>query len=128
MEIEIDSSIDVLNDLPDHSAKLKKIIQTAKTVMSSFNKNKQIDNVPVTYQILCKCLELTALLSISRNDKDSKLKNYYLLKYVKTPAIGRKLYQDHCTLLHKPYDKIKDYLWKSIDALEKFENKLNESI
>lgn len=46
----------------------------------------------------------------------------YAKKYVKSPALGKKLYLEHYENVHKPFDKLKNRTFKVINILDPFDD------
>lgn len=121
----------ILDTLEDHSGKIKSIMKTVKSVMDKFNKDKKIGhfnvlterNVEVMDHILMNCLNVAAELSMTRKDVKDQLSNHYTLTYVKSPAMGNRLFNKHFNSIIKPYDNLKDYIWKSIFILDEYKSK-----
>lgn len=125
-------NIEFVNELEDHSEKLKVIKRTARSVMNAFEKDRVIrsvrlidrDRLNQMLAQLSRCLQKTALLSNSVTDIEKDLEIYYMENYENSPKLGKKLFYDHCDLLHVPYDKLKNYLWNSINTLEDYKDKM----
>lgn len=123
-----DLNIDVLNGLVDHTNKLNIIHNKAKSIMNEFNKNKDIGNAYLVTEevvdrmdaLLTNCLYKAAHLSRSVNDIELELKEYYEETYSHAPALGKKLFYQQYYQLHKPYDKVKNYIWKQLFLLEDY--------
>ena len=116
----------IIDELPDHTTKLKEIKNVSDRAIKKYHREKNIGGHPMTLRdlenimyILDNCLRVVAELSLTRNDIRDELKDYYTTYYAKTPALGRKLWINHYFQLHKPYDKVKNSIWKSIFFLKK---------
>jgi len=51
-------------------------------------------------------------------DLRTTMEEAYSKKYIKTPALGKELYLKHYESLHKPYDKIKNKVFKLIEIID----------
>jgi hypothetical protein len=116
----------IIDTLPDHTDQLNKITKVGKNVMKKFDLDKRSypplteKSVETMDYILHKCLRKTADLSMSINEIETKLKDHYTCTYTKSPELGKKLFLDHYFSLHKPYDKVKNMLWKAIFTITEY--------
>lgn len=119
----------IVDNLQDHSIQLKEIKRVAKNIMKKFDREKQFfprptqENIEAMQYVLNKCLRKVADLSMSRGEIQTQLNDHYTKTFINNPALGKKLFLEHYFNLHKPYDKIKDYLWKSIFILKEYHEK-----
>lgn len=112
-------------NLKDHSLQLKEVMRISRGVFNKFNRDKIIgnnkalteENLEAMEYVLQNCLQKVGTLSLSRNELRNELNDHYTKTYIKSPAIGKKLYLDHFYSLHKPYDRVKDSIWNSIHII-----------
>lgn len=120
-----------VDSLENHSDKLKEIMKVSKSIMDKFQKDKSIghkdaltkDHLVKMETILNQLLNKTGDLSLIISDIQNELSDHYSRTYIKTPAIGKKLFLTHFTSLHKPYDKVKDILWKTYFIINNYREK-----
>ena len=121
----------IIDNLDDHSSKLKEIKRVSDNLISKFHRDKQIGhenaltekNIETMEYVLDKCLRKAADLSMSINEVESTLRDHYTTTFVNKPAMGRKLFLKHYFELHKPYDKVKNSIWKSIFIIKDYKEK-----
>lgn len=121
----------ITKDLKNHFSELNDILAVGDRVMNKFNKDKAIGNKnALPYKelekmeaILMNALLLVGKLSSTRHEIQSNLKDYYTKTYSKSPAIGHKLYLKHYFGLLKPYDKVKNKLWKYLFIVQNYKDK-----
>lgn len=116
----------IVDNLQDHSFQLKKIIKIIKNLEKKFDLGKRSyppitkDQINAMELLSQKCLRKVADLSTTRSEIQTKLNDYYTKTYNHSPAMGKKLFLDHYFTLHKPYDDIKDKIWKLIFSLAEY--------
>ena len=121
----------ILDTLQDHKKQLTIILNTSKRVMVKFDRDKVIGhenalterNLEVMDSILKNCLHSIGDYSMTRNLVEKELKDHYTKTYANSPAMGKNLFLKHYAELHKPYDKVKTYIWKSIFAVDEYKEK-----
>ena len=89
--------------------------------MKKFNSNRGSltkRNFEVMNHVLNDSLKLVSNLSLTRKNAELELEMYYKLQFNKTPALGKKLLKKHITEIYKPYDYVKNYIWKCIFMIE----------
>lgn len=111
----------VLDTLEDHTDQLSNIRKVVMRITSNFNDNKDSlseRNLEVMSNVLHDSLESVSDLSIQMVEVSMVLKEYYEKKFIKSPAMGTNLFEKLYRQLHKPYDDLKDLIWKSIFQIE----------
>jgi hypothetical protein len=116
----------IVENLEDHSSQLREITRIINNLEKKFNlakrsypalTEKQVETMEF---VAHKCLRKAADLSMSRGEIQTDLQDHYTTTYIKSPAMGKKLFLDHYFSLHKPYDKVKDKCWKLIMNLAEY--------
>lgn len=116
--------IEKIKTLPDHSEEFEKAKEMLQRVVNDINWHNsvskelskfKVDNmIYIVDGILC----IIADLSMSRFEIRDMLEEAYSKQYVKSPALGKKLFIKEYEELHEPYDKIKN---KCFDLLGKLQ-------
>jgi len=115
----------IVDTLENHSNQLNEILKMNDTITDKFNKHKNINhkdaltekNLETMELVLYKCLHKVGQLAATRDGIQTELNNHYSNNYKNSPAIGKKLYLNHYAALYKPYDKLKDKIWKTLTII-----------
>ncbi len=110
-------------NLPDHSNELLTIeeaLDKIKTKFKTIIKDKSIDNKihDQLYERIIRVLDYTGRLSEPAFAIEKRLEGLYTLKYLKCPAIGKKLWLDHYGSIHHPYNLIKNRCFRMLEELD----------
>lgn len=109
--------------LPDHTAQLQKaeeVINELKTKLSNVKKNKLISNEVHTclFEEIIRILDYVGKLSISAFDIEEEITSMYVLRYKKSPELGKKLCNDHYESIHRPYTLLKNRCFRMLEDLD----------
>jgi len=119
----------ILNTLEDHTDQLKEVKRIVTGLHGKYDKEKRISygmsekTIENMEYILYKCLYKVGELSMSIRVIEQTLKDHYTKTYIKSPAMGRSLFIKHYFKLHKPYDDLKENIWKLIFIIDDYKTK-----
>jgi hypothetical protein len=105
--------------IPDHGEELQKaslVVEETRFVIDKGKINK--NNREYYYRRVVKTLEYIGKLSDSIFNIEDELEVMYIFKYKNFPELGRKIFSDHYSSLHKPYNVLKKKCWKMLDEIE----------
>lgn len=124
-ELEID-----LN-LPDHSKQLIEAEDYTKEIRYELKQctknNKLPDNIYMgMYDKITKTLLYVGTLSMPMFEVEQKIEDTYLETYKHAPELGKKLWIEHYGRIHRPYNILKNRLFRLFDELDELYIKINK--
>lgn len=107
----------ISKSLVNHSDDLAKINDFALKIKKKYEDDLRKEQVTSRKKELYiftieEALGLIGDMSRQAFDTYPLLEQVYAKKYTKSPKLGKKLFLDHYQQLHKPYDQVKNRLWK----------------
>ena len=122
MEDNSSELTDLIDLLPDNERRITQIEHELSKIDQKINKhileetltNKMCEKHK---EKLFKLLFLVGDLSIPISEKKEAIEKEYIKRYRKNPKLGKRLFIDHYYGLHKPYDRIKTNIWKTINKV-----------
>lgn len=70
------------------------------------------------YNKIVWILDKIGQLSMTAFEINNKLEDMYFLKYKHSPALAKKLWQEHYENIHRPYNILKNRCYRMLDALD----------
>lgn len=114
------------NSLVVDNNKIKNINEITEIVLNKFKRDKNYLNglshrdIEIMYDVLSKCLVSLSELTIILDEFKGHIKDQYTIKYHKNSDMGRRLFYKHYFEIHKPYDKLKSKIWKTMSDLDEY--------
>jgi hypothetical protein len=110
-------------ELPDHSVELEKADEIIKNLKDKFRNiqiKKTIDGQTHTllFEEIIRVLDYVGRLSEAVFKVETQIEETYTLHYQKSPALGKKLCNDHYENLHYPYTILKNRCFKLLEDLD----------
>lgn len=117
----IDTNIDC--KLPDHAIELEKAEEYIKELQEIFKKrikNEKINDemYAILFEKIIRGLEYMGSLSLPLFNIQDQIEETFDITYKHAPELGRKLKWKKIEIIHKPYDILKNRLFKLLDELE----------
>lgn len=114
---------DITSKLEDHSEELKRINDIWLRIKTKFEedvkKNALTPRRKEIYTLIVEeALGLVGDWSMQMFDTFEQLEQAYAKQYVNSPKLGQKLFLERYEKLHKPYDQVKNRLWKLLFAIK----------
>ena len=111
--------VDLLPNNEKHILRIESELYSMNTKIRQAEMNHELGErfIKEKKERLFKLLMEVGNLSQPAFDLRDKLENIYITKYKATPKLGKKLFLEHYSKIHKPYDKLKNSIWKSINLL-----------
>lgn len=111
-------------NLPDHTTQLLKadeVIMKLKNKVMNVHKNKTItgDVHTLLYEEIVRILDYVGRLSMSAFAIEEDINVLYTIRYKTSPQLGKKLCNDHYTLIHRPYTLLKNRCFRMLEELDK---------
>lgn len=112
-----------LKDIDDKIEKLKTRFLLIKT-----NKEELTDDQYLTmYKLLFRILDKLGTLSTPAFNMENEIEDVYKTNYKHAPDLCNALYQECCSKIHKPYDRLKNHAHDLIDNIEEYYIKTNHT-
>lgn len=95
-------------------------IAALRAEISSMIKNNTIDDVlhDKYFEEVAKVLMLVGILSQPAFEVFDDLEEMYKMKYLQAPQLGKKLWLDHYTAIHRPYTILKNRCHTLLEELD----------
>jgi hypothetical protein len=109
--------------LPTHANELSNAEDHLKKLRIRFLKvkNKKLINGKIHTEIfeeIIRVLDYLGGLSKPAFRIETELEEMYFRQYRNSPALAKKLWLDHYTLIHRPYTKLKNRAFRMLDELD----------
>lgn len=109
--------------LPDYSNELlsaAQAIEKIKEIVENLNLSKTITDKSheVMFERIIKVLDYVGRLSQPSFEIEDKLEELYVMNYPHSPALAKKLWQDHYEKIHHPFDLLKNRCFRLIEELD----------
>lgn len=108
--------------LPDHQNELSDAesnIGELKSKVHSYEFKSFTDDIFLSlYEEVISNLDYVGRLSSHLFELNKELEESYYLKYKRAPAMAKTLWMEHYTLLHQPYNTLKNRCFKLLDKLD----------
>lgn len=121
IELDLPDHTKQLSDAETYAEKLKKEIQLTKRARE-LNEKKYV----ILYEKITRGLYYVGGLSESAFALEETIEKEYYKIYKSSPELARKLWQDHYSLIHKPYNVLKNRLYRLYVDLDEAYIKLNK--
>jgi len=110
-------------NLPDNTNKLydlENIIGEIKLNLEEIFLNKKIDNIihESNYEKLIQILFHLGEISTPASEISDELEKLYIVKFKHSPELAKKLWLDHYSAIHHPYNTLKNRCFKLLDQLD----------
>ena len=118
-------------NLPDHSEELYEVedyINKIKKQIQQCTADNKLDDKTYTalYDKITNALYYVGGLSMPAFDVQEKLEEEYFNTYKHAPELARKLWLDHYARIHRPYNILKNRLFRMYDNLDELYIKINK--
>jgi hypothetical protein len=115
-------------DLPDNTDKLKEIelrLEKYKNYVNKIGEHSSItdDIHNKIYDNVCNLLDKLGKLSTPYLDTFDRLEELYILKYINTPELGKRIWVEHYCELNKPYTLLKNRCVTILENLDYYYKK-----
>jgi hypothetical protein len=120
-------------NIPNHEPELQEVealLNKLQTKIKTFKKQEKtftIEQEEAIVKLSTDLLYMVGELSMPIFALREEMEEAYSKKYVKSPALGKKLYLEQYENVHKPYDKLKNKAFKIINHFEPFEEEETEA-
>lgn len=123
-------SIDL--DLPDHTTEIKDCeiyIKSVKKEIKTIPRGERMsdDIYFALYERITRGLYYIGSLSLSAFNTEEIIQEEYFQTYKHAPELAKKLWQEHYGNVHKPYNTIKNRLFRLYEDLEALYIRLNKN-
>ena len=110
-------------DLPDHSEELKNAEESINKIKNELkliiNEKSITDELhEILFEKIIYLLDYVGQLSVTAYDIANKLEELYYKTYPHSPMLAKKLWQEHFTHIHHPYNILKNRCFRLIDELD----------
>lgn len=117
-------------DLPDHTESLEKAeeyIKEKQNKLKSHIQNKKIDEQTyrILYDDIIQGLEYLGFISTPIFNIQNKIELLYEKTYKHSPELGKKLKWEKIAEIHRPYNILKNRLFRLLDELMFMYEKIN---
>lgn len=117
--------LNIENDLklPDHTKQLEEAEQYIREIRKEFkectnNKQLPLKTYETLYDNITKALLYVGTLSMPAFNIEEKIEDTYLETYKDAPELGKKLWLDHYGEIHRPYNVLKNRLFRMFEELD----------
>jgi hypothetical protein len=109
--------------LPLHANELSKaedLLEKLRIRFLAVKNQKSINGKIHTelFEEVIRVLDYTGALSEPAFRIEAELEELYFKRYKNSPALARKLWQDHYSMIHKPYTRLKNRAFRMLDELD----------
>lgn len=117
--------------LPDYSNEIitaTDIIKNLKEELSIMQMDKTINDKSheIMFERIIKVLDYVGRLSQPSFNIEDDLEMLYTEKYIHSPELAKKLWQDHYELIHHPFDLLKNRCFRLIEELDSLFHQINK--
>lgn len=110
-------------NLPDYTNQLEEArnyINEIKIKLQETKKNKKLPlkTYETLYDSITKALLYVGTLSMPAFNIEEKIEDTYLEIYKDAPELGKKLWLDHYGEIHRPYNVLKNRLFRMFEELD----------
>lgn len=112
-----------LNDIDNKIDNIKKKFHLIKANNDSLSNDQYL----TMYNFLHRILDKLGALSTPAFNQENEIEDLYISHYKHAPELGRTLYLECITKIHKPYDRLKNHAHDLIDEIEEYYIEINNS-
>lgn len=119
-------------DLPNHNKELlesEEHIEEIRGELNEIKHNNIINNSTYIkmFDKITRGLYYVGSLSMPAFNAQDQIENKYTETYKHAPELGKKLWLDHYHQIHKPYNTLKNRLFRLYDELDNIYIKINKT-
>ena len=117
-------------EVPNHEKDLEEADALLKRILAKVTSPIELgkDRKQAMLALTTDILYIIGDLSQAIFDLRTIMEEAYTHKYLKSPALGKKLYLEHYEGLHKPYDRLKNKTFKLIQLIDPSNEGIEEEI
>lgn len=131
MSDETTAFLSIEFNLPNYSNELTTAtdnIENLKEELSIMQIEKTINDKSheLMFERIIKVLDYVGKLSQPSFDIEDDIERIYTEKYIHSPELAKKLWQDHYELIHHPFDLLKNRCFRLIEELDSLFHQVNK--
>ena len=113
-------ALDLINDLPNNEKRIHQIESELYKISTHLNRYDMLNVLTEKKKNYYKERLFIILANVGDLSQPAfeirdRIEDFYIKKYKGNPKIGRDEFLKHYGAIHKPYDKIKNNIWKLLN-------------